>query len=930
MRGSQNISAPPPPSANVPSAPALAAISAPSPLTGRVQAQRPDGARARILERLRHLLSTITRRFQPAPALCKRLGRDAGERLNRPVVKRVAYILRQCVSNSDVPVGVADALDHAARTAHHLSDHELTATLADVLRKANQAFLLRMLNVMNSATATEVRARIPDHATGDRLDLIKSCIEQALPRAVVADRIKSAQNALEHARPARSTQLLREALEGSPATLAAYGLRPDPREQRGLVARQLETLEPWVLAGILHHAHTDDLVRLREDLVLRDAVNKELLNRTGVLATRLRQQVRSFTPTHDDPAAFVQELAEMAATLDELQVFRQTFAYLEVNGEPRKVLDPLPDSQLLPIQKQIESLAAAVLGKSHFHPGALSDEQLVRVSSSLRSLGAKDLLGSEALQSAQRRCLDRLRREFKSSFECAATSDGEPKPLLKRLERIADATRALAQATAAFTADDRPDPHLAQTGLVVAHLQSLREQDRAMLAMAFAHAQTAALIGALRTGETLAREAHDERLAERFASMAQLAGTLTGEASGSSQPTLTPELRQTLHEAYGLVIAADGHATLLPPGVSPITPTEHDFFIQRERLLPFLKGVRTALSDRSTSPAHSIPDEQLFLQLMRKVIDVPRADGMRQPAGLGEKLDGDAKLRELQELKGAADRIIQSLVAETTPKIVVLPTDSPTVAAQAETLIRTTDPVILQALSVTQQVELITALRVGLVRGERLAPPLHSAMAKMYQATRLDPDFVAAEKRLRKLVVEQIMLDPRLCGLLTKARSAWPTMDVPARMDLLGGIVSVHCKCAGFQAPRMLTVVQLEKKFGAQWQPNSRIIQFNKDSPYFDDFESAVEFAYHENSHNYQFALTGARGRLNQKDPTGDRRNLATQIKLFAATIRYYLSGADEARQSQPIEAHAYMAGRHFARDLCRALMLQDESLQHA
>ncbi len=63
---------------------------------------------------------------------------------------------------------------------------------------------------MHSAAAPEVRARIPDHATGDRLDLIQSCVEQALVRAVVADRIKCAQSAVEHARPAQRLRLPRE------------------------------------------------------------------------------------------------------------------------------------------------------------------------------------------------------------------------------------------------------------------------------------------------------------------------------------------------------------------------------------------------------------------------------------------------------------------------------------------------------------------------------------------------------------------------------------------------------------------------------------------------------------------------------------------------------------------------------------------------
>ncbi|MEJ1965654.1 MAG: hypothetical protein WDO56_30525 [Gammaproteobacteria bacterium] len=695
------------------------------------------------------------------------------------------------------------------------------------------------------------------------------------------------------------------------------------------MARQLETLEPWVLAGILHHAHTDDLVRLREDLVLRDAVNKELLNRTGVLATRLRQQVRSFTPTHDDPAAFVRELAEMAATLDELQVFRHTFAYLKVNGKPCKLLDPLPDPQLLPIQKQIESLATAVLGKSHFHPDALSDEQLVSLSRSLRSLGAEDLLGSEALQSAQQNCLNRRYQEFKNSFERPAPSDGEPNALLKHLEQLADATRSFAQATAAFTTNHREDPHPAQSDLVMAYLRSMPEQNRAMLSMAFAHAQTTVLTGALRTGVRLAREIHDEQLAERFAGMARLAEILAGEASGSSSPTLTSELRQALHDAYGLVIAADGHATLLLPGVSPITPAEHDFLLQRERLRPFLEGVRTALSDRSTPPAHSIPDEQIFLQLMKKIIDVPRADGTRQPAGPGEKFDRDAKLRELQELKHAADRIITSLVAKTTPKIMVLRADSPNVAERAEALIRTTDPVILQALPVTQQLRLIAVLKVGLVRGERLAPPLHSAMVKMYQATRLDPDFVAAETLLRDRVVKQIMLDRGLRGLLTRAWSTWPTMDVPARMDLLRRIIEVHCECAGVDQPNEIIVVSREKNDSGGWSPNDRIMRLNRDSDEFDDFEATLDTAYHENSHNYQYALTGYSGRPMQPDPTGARPILATQIKLFAATIPYYISGDDGGYFEQPIEAHAYMAGQHFARDLCRALMLGGLHPQH-
>ncbi len=425
--------------------------------------------------------------------------------------------------------------------------------------------------------------------------------------------------------------------------------------------------------------------------------------------------------------------------------------------------------------------------------------------------------------------------------------------------------------------------------------------------------------------------------------------------------------------------------TLHSGGPTAATPEESDYFLELGRLKPYLLDVLDSLSGRypPDAPGAGSEDEQRLRDSVARLLgeDAPR---VVEPA----RFDYAERSRALRESSAAADGLVAKLAGELGPQISVssqsppgvalheqagalrrkisrlvsadtglgkefrtlydeitrLPksTANPFVASRIRTLtakfsefsgavnalavIEQTHPVILKALSVDQQLQLLTALRAGREPPKMLPEPLNGAQLKLYQTMSLDSDFLAADGRVRRAVIGDLTRRGPTLEWLTWAWKSWPTLPLTERMPVLQRIVNLHCQRAGFFAPSSINATVLPGRALACWQPEAREIHLNTASPAFDDFEAVAESIFHENNHNYQYALMG-RGGLRDIDPTGERAQLATQVRLFAANIDYYVCGSESraAYVAQPVEAHAHLAGRRFARELCRTLMRESE-----
>ncbi len=137
-------------------------------------------------------------------------------------------------------------------------------------------------------------------------------------------------------------------------------------------------------------------------------------------------------------------------------------------------------------------------------------------------------------------------------------------------------------------------------------------------------------------------------------------------------------------------------------------------------------------------------------------------------------------------------------------------------------------------------------------------------------------------------------------------------------------ISDAHCARAGIQAPTKIRLEAGESSRTGAWLSDTREIVVNSAAKEFDDFDATVDTVFHENTHNYQWAVSGRRG-LEDVHPTDGPAKLAAQIRLFRVNFRHYVSHdvSEVGYAQQPVEAHALLVGRQFAHELSHALVKQ-------
>ncbi len=807
-----------------------------STLAGCAAAERTRGPRYEFMRRLGGFLSSLANRFRPSVPQGARLAKSTPAVVAGFAVGDVISVIRQYTSAKELPENVADVFGLFAPTALRLNENDLQGALHAVLNQISTEDLTQMREFLTGPVAAQARGVTQNPATDGFLGRITAAVSETLGlrigQKVASDAVDEARAAVEHdALGARVAQLLRQALEGATLPLARLGLPGKPLEQTQFVCNKLSSLEPQVLSAILRHAHSDDLGRLnqagRVAASVRGAVAQAITERTSSLACTLRDQARSFCPSHDPDApardAFVRQIAEMAVTLEELK------AHCAAHDQP----DPFPPGQMKAITGQIGSLAAAALRPGRIDPQTLSGNQLLSLSKALRSLDAYEPC-SAALREVSGTPLP-----GPDDFTANRRSDG--------------AAASTAAEIDYYRAVSRAQPYLCEV------LESLSARYSP---------------GAVTVGSE-----DEQRFRDAVARLPSYHTDVARAPTGADYATELDALDQ-------LKAAADGWVATL---VDEVTPK---------------------ISALAEAPA-GIPLDRQAAQLSREITE-ERYPENRYP-------DLHRKIRRLTDEisrlpKSTAHPVIARQIRNLTSEVSAL-----SIAVRALAIIERTHPLILRALSADQHLTLLAALTAGRKPKTQLPHFLRGAQAKLYGATSLDPGFLEAQRQQCKAVVRNLLGDQARIIRLTRARNDWPTLSRRERLGVLELIVRAHSAQAGIEPPARIRAEAIPGSTAAGWATEAREIIVNVAPSLFDDFEAMIECVFHENSHNYQDALSGRGGR-NDVGCTAERAKFVTQIKLFAANIDHYLHSGDSYRV-QPIELHAFMAGRRFVRELSRALL---------
>lgn len=304
-------------------------------------------------------------------------------------------------------------------------------------------------------------------------------------------------------------------------------------------------------------------------------------------------------------------------------------------------------------------------------------------------------------------------------------------------------------------------------------------------------------------------------------------------------------------------------------------------------------------------------------------------------------------LESLEEVKTKADALLAQYTGVLEAAVDALSParhpDRTKRSKDAVNLVNNSADVVLQELSSERQIKLLEALRA--------APNLHrtddfrKAQSKVYRATRLESNFLQAEKALRKEVIESLIRTDK--ARLQTAQREWSAMGRDEKREVLQLIVAAHCKAADFKKPQDVEIsFDVNAAFNGRrstlvgtWDPESRVIWFRRDGPVEGDLEMAIEAVFHENSHNRQQQLSESI-RRSPDEFAQIHPALAGQAALFAANEQFtdilddsrvsegpsQPDAYESAYREQPTEAHAFHSGQRFARGLMRALNNLDKS----
>lgn len=204
------------------------------------------------------------------------------------------------------------------------------------------------------------------------------------------------------------------------------------------------------------------------------------------------------------------------------------------------------------------------------------------------------------------------------------------------------------------------------------------------------------------------------------------------------------------------------------------------------------------------------------------------------------------------------------------------------------------------------------------------------AQRAVYKSMKMDEDFRREDKKKRKVVVNKLTDTEDKRKEMRSARRNWKTKPVEERLDLLRKAIKAQCEAMGMpgEPPELVTFDEPRKKGlieNGYFNPNDGkiYINVNAEGSFGADIERALDLAFHENSHNYQYKLIerldpASTNPLDQNDPEYAQ---ALMFQLNDGTHAYVKGEEDfDTYTKQPLEEHAHENGPETAKSVLKAI----------
>lgn len=586
--------------------------SPPSPLLARSLTTAPNpGPRAGFFSKVRGI-------FRSLVCCCSR-GESQSTRLRtlqtlyqNQAQQAVINVVDAITSQTASPMDVAVALETAATQIKELRSVGVPADFALVkfaveITKASDEYLLRLAHAFGGAVVRDAQQLSQSLSRSEGgAEFVLANLEQSvlhelndrLPREASLAALSTAVYTLRENGAGKQIGAQLHATFDGALPLVRAGLRqaaPIHQDVDELVWDELRKLPATDLAGLLEHAYSEDLARLKA-VAASQAQSRAQVPRGPELATAIDEQIAARTTrlaqafrAHEeqvcapqnglvsvDHRAFHNDLIALAAALEKL----------EAHCRLHQIECPLTGPERARLRESVADLTARAFGP-HGRAQRLGPGELVRLSSALKVLGlpAGDSHLNALLRPAQEACLERRRENFRAQFldfaARAAQTDASPsgtRQTMQSLAALEAASRALQAAQAAF------DREPAQAEIIRECLEQTTPAQASALAAQLNATEHLGMRSALHVGAQLASAAHQRQLQERFTHMADLYELVLQATPGpSAAATLTPvghekfaaqnlsaQARQMLRADYGLQIPESGAPALHAGRFNPL------------------------------------------------------------------------------------------------------------------------------------------------------------------------------------------------------------------------------------------------------------------------------------------------------------------------------------------------------------------------
>jgi hypothetical protein len=206
----------------------------------------------------------------------------------------------------------------------------------------------------------------------------------------------------------------------------------------------------------------------------------------------------------------------------------------------------------------------------------------------------------------------------------------------------------------------------------------------------------------------------------------------------------------------------------------------------------------------------------------------------------------------------------------------------------------------------------------------KMTPEYRAAQREVYKTLKLDPEFVKEDKKKRKEIVKTLVPDKAAKAEFKDKRKNWSKQTDDQKIAMIRKAVQAQSKVLGIPAPEIVKVNDPPKDgliTNGYFNPDDGKIYINLNpASSVNDFEKAIDLAFHENSHNYQNELVKKleNGTLDKKDPAYE------QAQLFEINEepQAYVDGAEDfaVYKKQPLEEHAHQNGPETAKVFMKAI----------